>query len=72
MLRRVLTDNGQTALHGCLWELDQDIAAHAHDDARLVATVRPLPKQLMEKVACARRRPRVWSRFTRHVAGRGG
>ncbi len=47
----VLTDNGQTALHGALWELDQDIAAHAQDDGRLVATVAGFAESLMEKVA---------------------
>ena len=47
----VLTDNGQTALHGVLWELDQDIAAHASDDAHLVATVAAFAEALMEKVA---------------------
>ncbi len=47
----VLTDNGQVALHGALWELDQDIAAHAQDDARLVATVSAFAEMLMEKVA---------------------
>jgi len=47
----VLTDNSQTALHGVLWELDQDIAAHATDDQRLVATVAAFAEALMEKVA---------------------
>jgi hypothetical protein len=47
----VLTDNGQTALHGALWELDQDIAAHAPDDALLVATVSAFAEGLMAKVA---------------------
>ncbi len=47
----VLTDNGQTALHGALWELDQDIAAHGSDDERLVATVAAFAEVLMEKVA---------------------
>ena len=47
----ILTDNGQLALHGALWELDQDIAAHATDDARLVATVAAYAEKLMEKVA---------------------
>ncbi|MBB3992423.1 energy-coupling factor transporter ATP-binding protein EcfA2 [Sulfitobacter undariae] len=50
-VEEVLTDNGQTALHGALWELDQDIAAHAQDDARLVATVSAFAEALMEKVA---------------------
>ncbi|MGJ8595073.1 ATP-binding protein [Sulfitobacter sp.] len=47
----VLTDNGQTALHGALWELDHDIATHATDDARLVGTVCAFAEALMEKVA---------------------
>ncbi len=50
-VEEVLTDNAQLALHGALWELDQDIAAHAGDDARLVATVTAFAEQLMEKVA---------------------
>lgn len=50
-VEEVLTDNAQLALHGCLWELDQDIAAHASDDARLVATVAAYAEQLMDKVA---------------------
>ncbi|NNE52027.1 MAG: ATP-binding protein [Sulfitobacter sp.] len=50
-VEEVLTDNGQTALHGALWELDQDIAAHATDDARLVATVSAFAEALMEKAA---------------------
>ena len=47
----VLTANGQTALHGALWELDQDIAALGSDDERLVATVAAFAEVLMEKVA---------------------
>lgn len=50
-VEEVLTDNSQLALHGALWELDQDIAAHAGDDARLVATVSAFAEQLMEKIA---------------------
>ncbi|MGJ8618381.1 MAG: ATP-binding protein [Sulfitobacter sp.] len=58
----VLTDNGQVALHGALWELDQDIAAHASDDARLVATVCAFAEMLMEKVALrAQTAPRLES-----------
>ena len=48
-VEEVLTDNAQLALHGALWELDQDIAGHAGDDARLVATVSAFAEQLMEK-----------------------
>ena len=47
----MLTDNAQLALHGALWELDQDIATHASDEARLVASVAAYAEQLMEKVA---------------------
>ncbi len=47
----VLTDNAQLALHGALWEMDQDIAKHASHDARLVATVAAFAEQLMEKVS---------------------
>ena len=59
-VEEVLTDNGQTALHGALWELDQDIAAHAPDDAHLVATVVAFAEALMEKVALrAQNAPRL-------------
>jgi hypothetical protein len=47
----VLTDNAALALQGALWELDQDIAVLATDDARLVATVSAFCEALMEKVA---------------------
>ncbi|MEO0502467.1 MAG: ATP-binding protein, partial [Pseudomonadota bacterium] len=50
-VEEVLTDNGQTALHGILWELDQDIATHAPDDTHLVATITAFAEALMEKVA---------------------
>ncbi|MGH1424826.1 MAG: ATP-binding protein [Pseudooceanicola sp.] len=47
----VLTDNGQLALHGVLWELDQDLAALASDEDRMVATVMAFAEALMDKVA---------------------
>ncbi|MFT4959531.1 MAG: energy-coupling factor transporter ATP-binding protein EcfA2 [Paracoccaceae bacterium] len=50
-VQEVLTDNGQLALHGALWELDQELTKHASDDARLVATVAAYAEQLMEKAA---------------------
>lgn len=50
-VEELLTDNAQLALHGCLWELDQEIAAFADSEARLVATVMAYAEQLMEKVA---------------------
>ncbi len=46
-----MTDNAQLALHGALWELDQDIAALVSDEDRLVACVCAFAEQLMEKVA---------------------
>ncbi|WP_322867153.1 ATP-binding protein [Aquicoccus sp. G2-2] len=50
-VEEVLSENGQLALHGALWELDQDIAQFASDDARLVACVCSFAAQLMEKVS---------------------
>ncbi|MGR3636859.1 MAG: ATP-binding protein [Shimia sp.] len=50
-VEEVLTDNAQLALHGALWELDQDIAALVTDEDRLVACVCAFAEQLMEKVA---------------------
>lgn len=50
-VEEILTDNGQTALHGALWELDQGIAKHAQDDLRLIATISGFAEALMEKVA---------------------
>ncbi|MGX9352702.1 ATP-binding protein [Shimia sp. W99] len=50
-VQEVLTDNAQLALHGALWELDQDIAALVSEEARLVPCVCAFAEQLMEKVA---------------------
>ncbi|WP_299348417.1 ATP-binding protein [uncultured Shimia sp.] len=50
-VEEVLTDNAQLALHGALWELDQDITTLATDEQRLVTTVCAFAEQLMEKVA---------------------
>ncbi len=47
----VLTDNAPLALQGALWELDQDIAGHATDEPRLIATLAAFCEALMEKVA---------------------
>lgn len=48
-IEEMLTENGQLALHGVLWELDQDIAAFATTDARLVATVLAFAEALMTR-----------------------
>ncbi len=50
-VQEVLTDNGQLALHGALWELDQELVKYASDDTHLVATVAAYAEQLMEKAA---------------------
>ena len=49
-VEEVLTDNAQLALHGALWELDQDIAVFAGEAPKLVPTVLAFAEQLMEKV----------------------
>ncbi len=50
-VEEILTDNAPLALQGALWELDQDIAALATDEPRLVAVVAAFCEALMEKVA---------------------
>jgi hypothetical protein len=50
-IEELLTDNAQLALHGAMWEMDQDLARFATDDARLLATVGAFAEALMEKVA---------------------
>ncbi|MCE8034082.1 AAA family ATPase [Billgrantia tianxiuensis] len=61
-VEEVLTDNAQLALHGTLWELDQKLAIHAHDDARLIATLAAFAEQVMERVTLrAQNAPRLAS-----------
>jgi energy-coupling factor transporter ATP-binding protein EcfA2 len=50
-VEEVLTDNALLALHGVLWELDQDIAAFGTTEARMVATVVAFAEALMGRVA---------------------
>ncbi|NSX53437.1 AAA family ATPase [Parasulfitobacter algicola] len=50
-VEEVLTDNAQLALHGILWELDQDLGLFVDDDSKLVACVLAYAEALMEKVA---------------------
>ncbi|RYG90877.1 AAA family ATPase [Loktanella sp. IMCC34160] len=47
----ILTENAQLALHGVLWELDQDVATHGADDVKTAATVLAFAEQVMGKVA---------------------
>jgi hypothetical protein len=59
-VEEVLTDNAILALHGALWELDQDIALFATDEPRLVATALAFAEALMAKVrARAESAPRL-------------
>lgn len=56
----VLTDNALLALHGALWELDQDLATFADEEPKLIATVLAFAEQVMEKVALrAQNAPRL-------------
>lgn len=48
-VEEVLTDNPQTALQGALWELDQDIAAFADSEDKLVPTVTAFLEQLLTR-----------------------
>lgn len=47
----ILTDNAPLALQGALWELDQDIARHATDEPRLIATLAAFAEALMIRIA---------------------
>ncbi|MEL6686783.1 MAG: ATP-binding protein, partial [Pseudomonadota bacterium] len=48
-VEEVLTDNPQTALQGALWELDQDIAAFADSEDKLVPTVTAFLELLLSR-----------------------
>ena len=50
-VEEVLTDNAGLALHGALWELDQELATFADSEDKLVPTVMAYAEQLMEKVS---------------------
>ncbi len=50
-VEEVLTDNAPLALHGALWELDQDLAAFADTEDKIVPTCLAFAEQLMEKLA---------------------
>lgn len=50
-VEEILIDNDQLALHGALWELDQEItSAGLESDSQLVALITSFCEQLMEKV----------------------
>jgi energy-coupling factor transporter ATP-binding protein EcfA2 len=49
-VEEVLTDNAQLALHGALWELDQDLAVFADDEIKMVQVVLAYAEALMRKV----------------------
>ena len=50
-VEEILTDNRIDALHGALWELDQDIASFADSEGKLVAVISAYAEKLMEKVS---------------------
>ncbi len=50
-VEEVLTDNAQLGLHGCLWELDQDIEKFSDSEDKLVATCLAYAEMLMEKLS---------------------
>ncbi|MBN9671948.1 AAA family ATPase [Roseibium aggregatum] len=51
-VEEILLDNDQLALHGILWELDQEIAAaQVETDSQLIDLITSFCEQLMEKVA---------------------
>ncbi|PHR00080.1 MAG: AAA family ATPase [Marinosulfonomonas sp.] len=59
-VEEVLTDNAQLALHGALWELDQDLATFADEEPKLISCVLAYAEQVMEKVALrAQNAPRL-------------
>ncbi|MEM7727689.1 MAG: ATP-binding protein [Pseudomonadota bacterium] len=50
-VEEVLTDNPQMALQGALWELDQDIAAFADSEDKLVPTVTAFLEKLLDRAS---------------------
>lgn len=50
-VQEILIDNAPLALHGALWELDQNIATFAESEPLLIGTVAAHAEQLMEKIA---------------------
>jgi len=59
-VEEILTDNAQLALHGALWELDQDLATFADEEPKLIACVMAFAEKVMEKVALrAQNAPRL-------------
>ncbi len=59
-VEELLTDNAQLALHGALWELDQELAVFANEEPKIAATVTAFAEQLMEKVSLrAQNTPRL-------------
>ncbi len=59
-VEEILTDNAQLALHGAMWELDQELALFATDETKIAATVSAYVEQLMEKVSLrAQNTPRL-------------
>ena len=61
-VEEILTDNRIDALHGALWELDQDIASFADSEGKLVAVISAFSEKLMEKISLrASTAPRLYA-----------
>ena len=50
-VEEIVLDNPQLAIHGALWELDQDLALFAKTDAQIVRVVTAFCEKLMEKIS---------------------
>jgi len=50
-VEEIVLDNPQLALHGALWELDQEMGLRAKTDTQLIRVIRAYCEQLMDKVA---------------------
>lgn len=59
-VEEIVLDNDQLALHGSLWELDQEISTSVQSDAQMIGVITSFCEQLMEKVTLrAEGNPRV-------------
>ncbi|PCH80290.1 MAG: AAA family ATPase [Hyphomicrobiales bacterium] len=50
-VEEIVIDNPQLALHGALWELDQDLALFAKSDQQLLQVITGYCEKLMEKIS---------------------
>ncbi|MEP3048205.1 MAG: ATP-binding protein [Roseibium sp.] len=50
-VEEIILDNDQLALHGILWEIEQEICANVSSDGELIGVLRSICEQVMEKIA---------------------